>query len=81
MTKKNKEKIKNIKADTKYNLTDHKDEKLDIVANNSRLDMTGFFFINGKIKNSGDTYSNNTNVISILYDKNKELVGGMEGTN
>ncbi|MBA3285546.1 MAG: hypothetical protein H0U27_10880 [Nitrosopumilus sp.] len=73
--KKNNEKIKNFKADIKYNLTDHKDKKLDIVANNSRLDMTGFFFINGKIKNSGDTHSNNTNVISILYDKNKELVG------
>ncbi len=73
--KKNNEKIKNFKADIKYNLTDRKDKKLDIVANNSRLDMTGFFFINGKIKNSGDTHSNNTNVISILYDKNKELVG------
>ncbi len=73
--KKNNEKIKNFKADIKYNLTDHKDKKLDIVANNSRLDMTGFFFINGKIKNSGDTHPNNTNVISILYDKNNELVG------
>ena len=76
--KKNNEKIKNFKADIKYNLTDHKDKKLDIVANNSRSDMTGFFFINGKIKNSGDTHSNNTNVISILYDKNKELVGVWE---
>lgn len=73
--KKNNEQIKNFKADTKYNLTDHKDKKLDIVANNSPLDMTGVFFINGKIKNSGETHSNNTNVISILYDKNKELVG------
>jgi hypothetical protein len=73
--KNNNEKIKNFKADIKYNLTGHKDKKLDIVANNSRLDMTGFFFINGKIKNLGDTHSNNTNVISILYDKNNELVG------
>jgi hypothetical protein len=73
--KKNNEKIKNFKADIKYNLTGHKDKKLDIVADNSRLDITGFFFINGKIKNSGDTHSDNTNVISILYDKNKELVG------
>jgi hypothetical protein len=73
--KKDNEKIKNFKADIEYNLTGHKDKKLDIVANNSRLDMTGFFYINGKIRNSGDTHSNNTNVIAILYDKNKELVG------
>ena len=37
--------------------------------------MTGFFLINGKIKIQETHHSNNTNVISILYDKNKELVG------
>jgi hypothetical protein len=31
--------------------------------------MAGFFFVNGKIKNSGDTHSNNRNVISMSYDK------------
>ena len=75
MTKENNEKTENFKADIKYNPTDHKDKKLDIVANNLRLDMTGFFFVNGKIMNSGDTHSNNTNVISIVYDKNNVLVG------
>jgi hypothetical protein len=67
--KKNNEKTENFKADIKYNLTDHKDKKLEIVANNSRLDMAGFFFVNGKIKNSGDIHSNNRNVISMVYDK------------
>ena len=56
------EKTENFKADIKYNLTDHKDKKLVIDADNSRSDMTGFFFVNWKIKNSGDTHSNNTKV-------------------
>lgn len=46
-----------------------------MVAINSRLDMTDFFFINGKIKNLGDTHSNNTNAISVSYDRNEQLVG------
>ncbi len=74
--KKNNEVIKDYDVDLKYNITNYKDKKLDIVTNDSRLDMTGFFFINGKIKNlEKGASSNNTNVISILYDKNNELVG------
>ncbi|MBA3978461.1 MAG: hypothetical protein H0X50_09780 [Nitrosopumilus sp.] len=74
--KKNNEVIKDYDVDIKYNVTNYKDKKLDIVANDSRLDMTGFFFISGKIKNiEKGAYSNNTNVISILYDKDNGLVG------
>ncbi len=73
--KKNNELIKDYNIDVKYNFTNYKDKKLDIVTNDSRSDMTGFFFINGKVRNTADAYSNNTNVISLLYGKDKELVG------
>ncbi len=73
--KKNNEKKKNSKRTLNITLLTIKTKKLDMVAHNSRSDMSGFFFIKGKIKNLGDMHSNNTNVISILYDKNKELVG------
>jgi hypothetical protein len=73
--KKNNDKIKDYKVDIKYNFTNYKDKKIDIVTNDSRLDMTGFFFISGKIDNTGETYANNTNAISMVYDKNKDLIG------
>jgi hypothetical protein len=69
------EKIHNNTMELKYNFTDPKAKKLDIVSNDSRLDMTGFFFVNGKIKNTGGSDSNNTNIISILYNKDRELIG------
>jgi hypothetical protein len=45
-------------------------------SSNSHIDIiTGFYFIDGKIKNNGQLYSNNTTIIAITYDKNKDLAG------
>lgn len=74
--KKINDKIKDYKVDFKFNFTEYKDKNLVIVSDDSRLDITGFYFINGKIQNTDKTSdSNNTNVIAITYNKNKELAG------
>jgi hypothetical protein len=74
--KKINDRIKDYKVDFKFRFAEHKDKKLVIVSNDSRLDMTGFYFINGKIQNTDKTSaSSNTNVIAITYNKNKELAG------
>jgi len=70
------DKIKDYKLDFRFNFTKYKDEKLVIVSHDSRLDMTGFYFINGKIQNTEKTStSNNTRVIAVTYNKNNELAG------
>jgi hypothetical protein len=70
------DKINEYSTNIKYNFTNHKDENLVIESSNSHIDLiTGFYFINGEIKNKGQLYSNNTTVISITYDKDKELAG------
>ena len=74
--KKLNDKIKDYKVDVKFNFTNYKDKKLVIVSDDSRLDMTGFYFINGKIQNTEKaSASNNTRVIAITYNKNNELAG------
>jgi hypothetical protein len=74
--KKLNEKIKDHKVDVKFNFTKYKDKKLVIVSSDSRLDMTGLYFINGKIQNTEKaSASNNTRVIAITYNKNNELAG------
>lgn len=74
--KKISDKIKDYKLDFKFNFTEYKDKKLVIVSHDSRLDMTGFYFINGKIQNTDKTSaSNNTRVIVVTYNKNNELAG------
>jgi hypothetical protein len=74
--KKISDKIKDYKLDFKFNFTEYKDKKLAIVSHDSRLDMTGFYFINGKIQNTEKTSaSNNTRVIAVTYNKNNELAG------
>ena len=70
------DKINEYSTNIKYNFTNHKDENLVIESSNSHIDLiTGFYFINGEIKNKGQLYSNNTTVISITYDKDKDLAG------
>jgi hypothetical protein len=74
--KKISDKIKDYKLDIKFNFTKYKDKKLVIVSHDSRLDMTGFYFISGKIQNTEKaSVSNNTRVIAITYNKNNELAG------
>jgi hypothetical protein len=70
------DKINGYSTNIKYNFTTHKEENLVITSSNSHIDIiTGFYFINGEIKNKGQLYSNNTTVISIIYDKTKDLAG------
>ncbi len=76
--KKINEKINDYLVNVKYNITNPKDKKLVIVSDNSKLEITGFYFINGDILNTGDLYSVNTNVISIVYNKNNEMIGVWE---
>jgi hypothetical protein len=70
------DKINKFSITVKYNFTNHKDEKIVMESSNSHIDIiTGFYFIDGKIKNNGQLYSNNTTIIAITYDKNKDLAG------
>ncbi|HEX5518861.1 MAG TPA: FxLYD domain-containing protein [Candidatus Nitrosocosmicus sp.] len=70
------DKINKFSITVKYNFTNHKDEKIAMESSNSHIDIiTGFYFIDGKIKNNGQLYSNNTTIIAITYDKNKDLAG------
>ncbi len=69
------DKIKEYIININFNFTNYKDKKLAIVSDKSHLDINGFYFIDGKIQNTGNTYSNNTRVTSIIYNKNNELLG------
>ena len=69
------DKIKEYVVNINFNFTKNKDKNLVIVSNKSHLDVNGFFFIDGKIRNLGQAYSNNTTVTSVTYNKNNELLG------
>jgi hypothetical protein len=69
------DKIKEYVVNINFNFTKDKDKKLVIISSKSHLDVNGFFFIDGKIKNIGQAYSNNTTVTSVTYNKNNELIG------
>jgi hypothetical protein len=69
------DKIKKYVVNINFNFTKDKDKKLVFVSNKSHLDVNGFFFIDGKIKNIGQAYSNNTTVTSMTYNKNNEPLG------
>jgi hypothetical protein len=76
--KKINEKINDYLTNINYNITNYKDKKLVLISDNSKLEITGFYFINGDVLNTGKSYSFNTNVISILYNKNNEIIGVWE---
>ena len=72
------EKVKNFTIDTKFqtgNKLDTKPESLFIESVNSRLDLTGFYYINGKIKNEGLQNANNVTVVATIYDKKGNVIG------
>lgn len=70
------DKINKFLITIKFDFTNHKDEDLAIESSSSHIDMlSGFYFINGEIKNKGQLYSNNTTIVSITYDKNKDIAG------
>jgi hypothetical protein len=47
---------------------------LKIHSDNSRLDIFGFYYINGKIVNEGQLTATNTNAIATLYDKDGKVI-------
>ncbi len=67
--------IKMYKLDIKFNLTAFKDEKLHIISDYSNLDSSGFYFINGKLQNTGLSFSNITTVTALTFAKNNKIVG------
>lgn len=72
------DKVKNFTIDTKFqtgNKQDTKPESLFIESVNSRLDITGFYYINGKIKNEGLQNANNVTVVATVYDKKGNVIG------
>jgi hypothetical protein len=69
------DKIKEFVVNINFNFTKNKDKNLVIESNKSHLDVNGFFFIDGKIRNLGQAYSNNTTVTSVTFNKNNELLG------
>jgi hypothetical protein len=69
------DKIKEYVVNINFNFTKNKDKNLVIESNKSHLDVNGFFFIDGKIRNLGQAYSNNTTVTSVTFNKNNELLG------
>ena len=69
------DKINIFNVNIKYNKTKDKESMLNINSNISHIDINGFYFINGEIQNKGNTYSNNTTVTAVTFDKNKEILG------
>jgi hypothetical protein len=69
------DKIKEFVVNINFNFTKNKDKNLVIESNKSHLDVNGIFFIDGKIRNLGQAYSNNTTVTSVTFNKNNELLG------
>ena len=72
------EKVKNFTIATNFQIADKQDTKpegLFIESVNSRLDFTGFYYINGKIKNEGIKNANNVTVVATIYDKKGNVIG------
>lgn len=51
-----------------------KPAELKITPTNSRLDIFGFYYINGRVINNGKYDSTNTLIIATLYDKNGNVI-------
>ena len=72
------EKVKNFTIATNFQIANKKDTKpegLFIESVNSRLDFSGFYYINGKIKNEGIKNANNVTVVATIYDKKGNVIG------
>lgn len=52
-----------------------KEKSLLIESFSSRPDISGFFYINGQIKNNGDSPSTNTMIIATFYNKEGNIIG------
>jgi hypothetical protein len=67
--------IKNYTVGFTYEGTSTTEKDLEIHSTSSKLDATGFYYINGRITNNMNTASTSTTIIAALYDKNNDLIG------
>jgi hypothetical protein len=51
-----------------------KSRELSVSSDNSRLDLYGFYYINGKVVNKGSYTASNSMVVATLYDKDGKVV-------
>jgi hypothetical protein len=69
------DKVKNYSYEVEYNISKEKPTLLKIDYVNNRLDLTGFYYINGKITNIGSNIANNITVIATVFDHNNNIIG------
>jgi len=69
------DKVKDYSYDIDFNISKEKPSLLKIDSVNSRLDFTGFYYINGEITNIGPNIATNVTVIASLFDNNDNIIG------
>ena len=69
------DKVKDYSYDVDYSIGKEKPNFLKIEHLNNRLDLTGFYYINGKITNMGPERANNVTVIATMFDHNGNIIG------
>jgi len=67
--------IKNYTVGFTYEAIGTPKNDLEIHSTSSKLDATGFYYINGRITNNMNTTSTSTTIIAALNDKNNDLIG------
>lgn len=74
--KSNNELLRSYKIEFVFNTSSAKPSKdLTIGSVTSRLDISGFYYISGRVTNNMNLISNNTLVIASVVDKNDNLLG------
>ena len=68
-------KVKNFSFSVDYQIGKEKPNLLSLDHLNSRLDFTGFYYINGEITNIGNNTANNVTVVATIYDLNGNIIG------
>lgn len=66
--------IKHFDFTKEYNITKYHSKAIKLISSKSRLDFNGFYYISGKVKNTG-TLSNNTIIIASVRDKDDKMLG------
>jgi hypothetical protein len=69
------EKVNNYTITANYQTGNIKPGDLLIESVNNRFDISGFYYINGKIKNNGNDDANNVTVVATVYDKSGKVIG------
>ena len=68
-------KVGNFSLSVDYQIGKAKPNLLSIGHVNNRLDFTGFYYINGEIKNMGTHPANNVTVVATIYDLDGNIIG------